>query len=304
MNGYTPIIVIGAGRSGTTLLTQILEKLGVYVGARRTPTFEALFFQGLNKWLLAQAGANEDNPEGFRYFLDDLSARTVMTNAIRATLRSPAAISYLGARRYARYRSPAALDFPWGWKDPRNTYTLPVWLDLFPLARVIHITRHGVDVANSLKTVHDRTIAAVERHVTRWRRLYLLYLGVRTAPRRRRLVNTRAASLDSAFAIWEAYVSLGRQHVTALGPQAFEVRYEDLVEETASVLRDLADFCGLAPDEESFSAALGLVKPTRAYAFLAVPQLTAFARAVADRLETQGYEDLVGSGEAVSRSQS
>jgi hypothetical protein len=38
----------------------------------------------------------------------------------------------------------------WGWKDPRNSITLPVWLKLFPDARVIHIVRNGVDVAESL----------------------------------------------------------------------------------------------------------------------------------------------------------
>lgn len=32
----------------------------------------------------------------------------------------------------------------WGWKDPRNVYTLGLWLIQFPNARVIHIIRSGI----------------------------------------------------------------------------------------------------------------------------------------------------------------
>ena len=39
---------------------------------------------------------------------------------------------------------------PWGWKDPRNTFTLDRWMDLFPKARIVHVIRNGMDVALSL----------------------------------------------------------------------------------------------------------------------------------------------------------
>ncbi|MBW1793701.1 MAG: sulfotransferase [Deltaproteobacteria bacterium] len=38
----------------------------------------------------------------------------------------------------------------WGWKDPRTTLTLPLWLKLFPKARIIHVIRNGIDSALSL----------------------------------------------------------------------------------------------------------------------------------------------------------
>ena len=29
------------------------------------------------------------------------------------------------------------IPFPWGWKDPRNSITLPLWLRLYPEAKII-----------------------------------------------------------------------------------------------------------------------------------------------------------------------
>ena len=37
-----------------------------------------------------------------------------------------------------------------GWKDPRNTFTLDLWLKLFPNAKIINIMRHPLDVSQSL----------------------------------------------------------------------------------------------------------------------------------------------------------
>jgi hypothetical protein len=39
----------------------------------------------------------------------------------------------------------------WGWKDPRNSLTLPFWKDLIPDLKVIHCVRSPVEVSKSLK---------------------------------------------------------------------------------------------------------------------------------------------------------
>ena len=57
---------------------------------------------------------------------------------------------FLGWKRYLAYRSLERFDQPWGWKDPRNVFTLPLWLRVFPEAKIIYIVRNGVDVAASL----------------------------------------------------------------------------------------------------------------------------------------------------------
>ena len=42
------------------------------------------------------------------------------------------------------------LDYNWGWKDPRNIFTLPFWITLFPLSKIIIVKRHPYDVCMSL----------------------------------------------------------------------------------------------------------------------------------------------------------
>ena len=60
---YTPIIIIGMHRSGTTMLSKILENSGVFLGNNKDINNEALFFQKINTWVMRQVYASWDNPE-------------------------------------------------------------------------------------------------------------------------------------------------------------------------------------------------------------------------------------------------
>src|SRR5262249_51761949 len=94
---------------------------------------------------------------------------------IRFRMRTPHAISFLCLAAYLRYRSITNMKQPWGWKDPRNTYTLPIWLDVFPHAKVVHVYRHGVDVAHSLRVRQNNSIATARARFSRMKPLYVLY---------------------------------------------------------------------------------------------------------------------------------
>lgn len=41
---HQPIIILGMHRSGTTMITQLLENLGLFVGTEKEVNHEALFF--------------------------------------------------------------------------------------------------------------------------------------------------------------------------------------------------------------------------------------------------------------------
>ena len=135
------------------MLSRMLEQQGLFLGKTKgkAENNESKFFRTLNNWLFQQAGAHWDNPDPWQLWLANDLAREASVNFVRGLLGTPRAISYLGFWGYLRYRSPASWPRPWGWKDPLNTFTLPVWLHLYPQARVIHIYRNGVDVAGSLR---------------------------------------------------------------------------------------------------------------------------------------------------------
>src|ERR1700685_2157824 len=159
----SPIIIIGMHRSGTTMIARMLEAMGLFVGKKKESNHEALFFLRIDRWLFSQCGASWENPQPIYYLVENAEARAMTTDYIaRYLLPSPRAISYLGLKKYLRYWTPANLRVPWGWKSPLSTYTLPLWLDIFPDAKVIHIYRPGVDVRNSLR-------ARVQREKSRTR---------------------------------------------------------------------------------------------------------------------------------------
>jgi hypothetical protein len=286
-----PVIIIGMSRSGTSMLTRMLDDLGLFVGSRVTGNHEAIFFRDLNDWLLTQCSGGLENPGTIKYLLGDDETRALYGDFIKFSMKTPRAVSFLGLGKYLRYRTPADLDIPWGWKDPRNTFTLSFWLDIFPEARVIHIYRHPLDIINSLRTRRKRGLARLrDRHAgPLLKPLYLLYLVRKFIGGRRVFVDLRGASLEEGFILWEEYMKEAREHVAELGERAVEVKYEYFLDNPSDVLKSLVEFCGLGAGIGDIEKAAAEVNKSRGYAFLNDPELKSYSLDIAARLEGYGY---------------
>jgi hypothetical protein len=249
-------------RSGTGMLTRALESLGLFIGKDKDKNHEAIFFQRINDWLLRQCGGSWDHPQPISYLLDNFEIRDKTTDYIRSVLlRAPQAISFLGWGRYALYRNIAGLDIAWGWKDPRNTFTLPLWLDLFPEARVVHIRRHGIDVANSL-VKRGRSLSLAQKAYNKAQMLHWF------RPKRGSFVmSPRCDSVRGAYSLWEEYVQQAEKHVAALRSRSFELTFEALIAQPRYVLPDLCNFCGLCPDTTAIERVAEGFNSDRAFAF-------------------------------------
>lgn len=271
-------------RSGTSMLCRLLEGLGLFVGFVKQWNHESPFFQILNEWMLRRCGATYKTPGPMLDFLRDAAARERVTASLRRAARSPCSVLYSGLPNYLKFRGLDGIPFPWGWKDPRSTITLPVWLDVFPQARIVHIYRHGVDVASSLRN-------------RRRRKLNRLIAFVEEAHLRRRAPHADPASLHTrrlltlmgGFSLWEEYLIEARRHVAALGKRAIEVRYEDFMKSPRARLQELAAFCGLEPSGAAVQDVTAKIRPLRALAYRRDAELSEFARAVAGRLRVYGY---------------
>lgn len=286
MSGTSPIIIIGTHRSGTTILARQLEALGVFMGKKKESNHESMFFLNINRWLMGQTGGSWDNPQSIHYLLDNKEARRLVVNYINCyLLRTPRAISYLGWGKYIRYRSPFKLDIPWGWKCPLNTFTLPIWLDIFPNAKIIHIHRHGVDVANSLRQ-RGRRDANPARFGGLYYKLPILHAIM---PKRGEFIRVRCDSLEGGLSLWEEYFDEARAHVSRLNGRVLELQYETLLSEPENVLTQVTRFCNLPVGIGAIGEVAALVKKERAYAYREKPDLCAFAEGVAERLSGYGY---------------
>lgn len=276
-----PIIIIGTHRSGTSMITRLLEQQGLFMGWRKDVNDEALFFLRLNEWLLAQTGHAWDNPPDAADWPSEAMLKQILCQELRAALPSLDAVGYWGLRGVLTHRNPFGATFPWGWKDPRNTITLPLWLDVFPDARVVHIRRHGLDVAKSLATRNKAIGENIRKQgvparlpFTRMKPLWL---------------SSRCGRIEDAFILWEEYMRHAERHLGALGSQALDIRYEDFLESPDETTVRIADFCGLRRDDAAISRACQTLDSGRAHAYREDSFLAELEKQYSGRLSAHGY---------------
>jgi hypothetical protein len=279
-----PVIFIGMHRSGTSMLGRLLEDLGMFFGAFKDENNEALFFQDLNEWLLNQCGGRWDNPGPFNEYFwrsDEVVKWTELY--IRNLLASPRCIQFLGAR--FAFRGIGGLSMPWGWKDPRNTFTLPIWLRIFPNAKVVSIERNGVDVAQSLRAREIRILANAPSFYKKNRMAFFLRLrrsGFAHSP--------RCMVLEDGFSLWQEYTSQADAVLAQLpAGRSLALRYEDVLDNPLKWLGETTAFCGLEVSKAQLENAVKNIRIDRAKAYEADADLASFAAMRSDALSARGY---------------
>lgn len=275
-----PIIVVGMHRSGTSLVSGMLGALGVYMGpelqsqlergeafwadpaAAESGYGEADDFRGVNDQLLGAFGAGWDRIDAVLYRgAEALASEECLRIASRAThgrLRT----SFLA-------EAGDLFEGRWGWKDPRSSLTLPIWLALFPRSRVLHVRRDRTAAVDSL---YRRAVAWSRRTPpvlsTRQRASWALThpiaaskcvarkLGWLPAP-----VGAPDPCLDREYCaqLYDGYVSACRQHAV-LGRQYIEIQYEELLSNPQATVRRMVGLLDLSPGDEGMETAAGMVR--------------------------------------------
>lgn len=132
-----PIIVLGMHRSGTSMLAHCLINMGVSMGAELLESdsfnkygyYEDLDFVSLNKHILASLGCDWMNPPSYM---------------------EVAATGKLFISELQRLDKEKNIHKLWGWKDPRNCLTLPLFKEVWPNAKYIRILRNRASIVKSL----------------------------------------------------------------------------------------------------------------------------------------------------------
>ena len=205
------------------MLTRLLHSCGLYLGPKDelmpaqadNPDgfWEHLGFVALNDELLNELGGAWDLPphrdENFTHAgLDPLrmKARLLIER-----------FNCRGSRAGCAGNTPATTESThvWGWKDPRNSLTLPFWQGLLPGMKTLIMVRNPLEVAHSMK----------ERNGT---------------------------SYSFGLRLWEIY---NQRVIEAAHEQNLLVtHYDFFFEDPESELRRIAEFVGL-PDAEVANAA-------------------------------------------------
>lgn len=267
-----PLIVLGAHRSGTSLVTRALQAMGAFMGRGLEQNAEPLFFVRRNEWLLRRCGGSWDRPWDAVAGLAEGGGRGELLRVLRREVEGKSFAAYQGRLAWVGARLGARRRQPWGWKDPRNTWTAGLWAEVFPGARLLCIERNGIDAAQSLVLREARSTAAWGAATP----------GAGTDPdlllRRRQgtlpfLMSGRSWSFEEAFDLWEASVEAGRRATQEHAGRSLSVRFEDLLAGPAEVLAQIAGFAGLTPAPSVLDRVVQDLSTDRAHAFLEDPAL-------------------------------
>ncbi|MFH2000676.1 MAG: glycosyltransferase [Planctomycetota bacterium] len=136
--------VMGTGRSGTSLITKILDILGVYLGP------ESAFMN-----------PSPSNPKGYFELQPIFDLNNEILHVLGGNWLSPPPLpegweksSCLREQRIRLNRLVHAIfnDAPcWAWKDPRSCWTLPFWRQDLQGVKAVFALRNPIDVARSLE---------------------------------------------------------------------------------------------------------------------------------------------------------
>ena len=206
---YPPFFVVGAQRSGTTVLRLMLnrhpelaipfesgfiipflQRLPEYGDLNRRENARRLLTDIAGYYLIADWGR----------WITDFEA--ILANPIRDYADLVHAIFLTHAQAKGKSR--------WGDKTPGQETNIDALWHMFPGCRILHLVRDGRGVAQSNKRVS-------------W--------GIHSLPR--------------AASDWSWKVTLGHKMGALLGPHYHEVRYENLVLQPEAVLREICAFLGV-----------------------------------------------------------
>ncbi|MCG6963740.1 MAG: sulfotransferase [Acidobacteria bacterium] len=138
------VCILGSSRSGTSLVTRALNVCGLNLGPAED-----------------LAGAHEhSNPAGYwenlpiQRFNEELlqhlgGSWCVVPDMAPGWASRPDLEPYRNRAR--RLVAKLAEREPWGWKDPRNSLTLPLWQELIPELRVVVCVRNPLEAASSIQ---------------------------------------------------------------------------------------------------------------------------------------------------------
>lgn len=209
-----PFFIVGAGRSGTTLIRSMLAaggEVAIPVETQILHTLPVKFvaYRGLG-WedLCRLIIANFESHPDFSRWETNLAAVYQRVIQLDKPQRSLARLIHEVYREYAAQHFPEAAR--WGDQSPINTFYWKNIDKMFPEARYIHMLRDGRDVVASLSDRFGQGI------------------------------------IPTAVQRWKTSIQVTENLQSRVGSRFLLVRYEEITQNTKPVLQKVCDFLDIA----------------------------------------------------------
>ena len=237
INKSKPIIIIGMHRSGTSMLSRILHEEGIFFGINVECNNEAIPYLRCNEEIFAK-----NNSDWFN--VGELKGNILKSKESSIQIAKNALQDSFKNEYFKNSGNKPLVDFDnWGWKDPRNTFTLDIWREIYPAAKVIHIYRNPVDVAMSLRNrevkFDNGTALSWIYHTQKFKFKHGFYVS--------RCPSLK--NLENGYKLWESYVTeaLSKKEV-------LHIKYEDLLTNRWLELDKIFNWLQIERDGKSFKS--------------------------------------------------
>lgn len=228
----SPTVIIGMHRSGTTMLVDILEKNGFYFGDNYGKNKEAHPFLAMHEKILRIFSSSWDNPDGFincKISEKDEILRSVISNEINK-------------KHFNNFFRKKKSN--WGWKDPRTSFFLQQWNEIYPQAKFIFIYRDPYYVARSLVDRASREALKIESQLTKKHHLSL-FLNKLRGKSEFHLNSELCKCFFHSLDLWNKYNTKCTNFLDTIDNERFIfLKYEELVSNKNS-LSELSDFLNI-----------------------------------------------------------
>lgn len=192
----SPVVVGGTGGSGTRMVVEMLRVMGVAMGSDCNVSGDAMPFVPLYDRF--------NNP----YLEGRVDKRAFVDQLLDCMTQHRAAVSG---------------ESPWGWKNPRSIYLLPLLDNVIPDLRFVHVVRDGLAMSSSANQ------AQLAKH------------GATVLPVTMRSLPDRTRSL----VLWSTVNTAAADYGQTMGPRYMRLRYEDMCADPSGAMAQLASGLGL-----------------------------------------------------------
>jgi len=160
-NAPPPVLVTGMHNSGTSILTEIIHKGGVFM-ENSMDHYESYFFSIFINDQIIMGGKDEWAKTPI------MSEDKVLSfaDSVGSFARKNWIVSYLMSGYDGKSR--------WGFKDPRLCVLIPLYLKVFPDAKLVYIDRKTKDIAASLCRRSKKGVGSLD-DIGHWKSLAIDY---------------------------------------------------------------------------------------------------------------------------------
>ncbi len=224
----SPYIILGVHRSGTTLMSDIFSRLGIFMGKNQNINKEAKFFFNLNNNALKENRATAYDFDIFIEKLKDKQFEKLLTEKFEKKIKKQINTKFFGYRKLLNYFQNNHIK--WGFKDPRTVLLYPVWEKIFPEAKYLIIIRNPVDVSMSIYYFEQK------RYLKKLKKRPDLKFEM---------------PLVKAFEVWKKFTLLLLEISENKNKNVLSVKYEEL--KNRNTLDKIIRFCDSDTDSEEIN---------------------------------------------------